>query len=117
MVTRFRQITLCPDLGEVRLGIERLRRKDGAQADLLEQWLHGLQATYRDHIINVNGAFTASASRLGDGSSATNRRRWRGRFRSGEARMPGRHSHSARMSQGEHATPGAAAQPPAHRPA
>jgi len=30
-------------IGEIRLGIECLRRKDGAQAGLLEQWLHGLR--------------------------------------------------------------------------
>ncbi|HXZ72089.1 MAG TPA: type II toxin-antitoxin system VapC family toxin [Streptosporangiaceae bacterium] len=41
-------------IGEIRLGIERLRRKDSAQADLLEQWLHGLRAIYHDHIINVD---------------------------------------------------------------
>src|SRR5215468_4822132 len=41
-------------IGEIRLGIERLRRKDSAQADLLEQWLHGLRAIYTDHIINVD---------------------------------------------------------------
>lgn len=41
-------------IGEIRLGIERLRRKDGAQADLLEQWLHGLRAIYQDHIISVD---------------------------------------------------------------
>jgi toxin FitB len=41
-------------IGEIRLGIERLRRKDNAQADLLEHWLHGLRAIYDDHIINVD---------------------------------------------------------------
>jgi toxin FitB len=41
-------------IGEIRLGIERLRRKDSTQADLLEQWLRGLRATYRDHIISVD---------------------------------------------------------------
>ena len=41
-------------IGEIRLGIERLRRKDSAQADLLEQWLHGLRAIYTNHIINVD---------------------------------------------------------------
>jgi predicted nucleic acid-binding protein len=41
-------------IGEVRLGIERLRRKDEPQADLLEQWLRGLQAAYRDHLIDVD---------------------------------------------------------------
>jgi toxin FitB len=41
-------------IGEIRLGIERLRRKDSGQAGLLEQWLHGLRAIYQDHIINVD---------------------------------------------------------------
>ena len=40
-------------IGEIRLGIERLRKKDGAQAELLERWLHGLHHTYGDHIVNV----------------------------------------------------------------
>jgi hypothetical protein len=41
-------------IGEIRLGIERLRRKDTAQADRLEHWLQGLHATYRDHIVDVD---------------------------------------------------------------
>ncbi|SRR6266567_1599594 len=51
-------------IGEIRLGIERLRRKDGAQADLLEQWLRGLHATYRDHIINVDADVAEEWGRL-----------------------------------------------------
>jgi toxin FitB len=49
-------------LGEIRLGIERLRRKDPAQADLLEQWLRGLQVTYADHIAGID---TATADQWG----------------------------------------------------
>jgi toxin FitB len=41
-------------IGEIRLGIERLRRKHSSQADVLEHWLHGLRVTYQDHIINVD---------------------------------------------------------------
>jgi predicted nucleic acid-binding protein len=41
-------------IGEIRQGIERLRRKDPGQADALEQWLRGLQRTYRDHIVDVD---------------------------------------------------------------
>src|ERR1022692_4412787 len=41
-------------VGEIRLGIERLRRKDAGQADLLVQWLSGLQVTYADHIVDVD---------------------------------------------------------------
>jgi toxin FitB len=43
-------------IGEIRVGIERLRRKDPARADTIEQWLRGLHAGYRDHLVNVNGA-------------------------------------------------------------
>ena len=41
-------------IGEIRLGIDRLRGKDAAQADRLEQWLHGLHTAYADHIIGVD---------------------------------------------------------------
>ena len=51
-------------IGEIRLGIERLRRKDHAQADLLEQWLAGLRATYLDHIVNVDAAVAEEWGRL-----------------------------------------------------
>src|ERR1700730_5758121 len=51
-------------IGEIRLGIERLRRKDSAQADLLEQWRRGLHATYRDHIIDVDARIAKEWGRL-----------------------------------------------------
>jgi len=51
-------------IGEIRLGIERLRRKDSAQADLLEQWLHGLRAIYTDHIINVDAGIAGEWGHL-----------------------------------------------------
>lgn len=41
-------------IGEIRLGIERLRRKDEPQADLLEQWLRGLHIAYQDHLVDVD---------------------------------------------------------------
>ena len=41
-------------IGEIRQGVERLRRKDPGQAEQLEQWLHGLQFTYRDHIVPID---------------------------------------------------------------
>ena len=41
-------------IGEIRLGIERLRGKDAAQARRLEQWLHGLHTAYSDHIIGID---------------------------------------------------------------
>jgi predicted nucleic acid-binding protein len=51
-------------IGEIRLGIERLRRKDAAQADLLEQWLRGLQVAYADHIVEVDIAAADQWGRL-----------------------------------------------------
>lgn len=51
-------------LGEIRLGIERRRRTDKAQADLLEQWLRGLQAAYDDHIIGVDADAAQEWGRL-----------------------------------------------------
>lgn len=51
-------------IGEIRLGIERLRRKDTAQADLLEQWLRGLHVAYRDHLIDVDADVAEEWGRL-----------------------------------------------------
>ena len=51
-------------IGEIRLGIERLRRKDPAQADHLEHWLRGLQVTYADHIVEIDAATAAYWGRL-----------------------------------------------------
>jgi predicted nucleic acid-binding protein len=41
-------------VGEIQVGIERLRRKDAVQADALERWFRGLRSTYRDHVIDVD---------------------------------------------------------------
>jgi len=51
-------------IGEIRLGIERLRRGDTAQAGLLEHWLRGLHATYQDHVIDVDAAVAEEWGRL-----------------------------------------------------
>jgi predicted nucleic acid-binding protein len=51
-------------IGEIRLGIERLRRRDHVQADLLEQWLRGLGAAYRDHLVNVDTNIAEEWGRL-----------------------------------------------------
>jgi predicted nucleic acid-binding protein len=51
-------------IGEIRLGIERLRKKDGTRADLLEQWLRGLHASYGDHIIDVDADIAEEWGRL-----------------------------------------------------
>jgi hypothetical protein len=41
-------------IGEIRLGIERLRRKDLAQAAVLERWLDGMQGAYQDHVVGID---------------------------------------------------------------
>jgi predicted nucleic acid-binding protein len=51
-------------VGEIRLGIERLRRRDAAQADLLEQWLRGLQVIYADHIVDLDAGVAEQWGRL-----------------------------------------------------
>ena len=51
-------------VGEIRLGIERLRRKDAPRADLLEQWLRGLLVTYSSHIIDVDASVAQEWGRL-----------------------------------------------------
>ena len=51
-------------IGEIRQGIERLRRKDRDQAELLERWLEGLQLSYADHIIAVDAAVAEQWGRL-----------------------------------------------------
>jgi toxin FitB len=53
-------------IGEIRLGIQRLRRKDEPRAVLLEQWLRGLQAAYRDHLVDVDDAVAEEWGRLND---------------------------------------------------
>ncbi|MGI5216697.1 type II toxin-antitoxin system VapC family toxin [Nocardia sp. CA-290969] len=37
-------------IGEIRLGIERLRQRDSTQAEVLAKWLGALRSTYRDRI-------------------------------------------------------------------
>ena len=51
-------------IGEIGQGIERLRRKDQGQADLLERWLEGLRISYADHIIPVDGAVAEEWGRM-----------------------------------------------------
>lgn len=51
-------------IGEIRLGIERLRRKDPAQADAIELWLLGLHVGYRDHLISVDSAVAEEWGRM-----------------------------------------------------
>lgn len=51
-------------IGEIRLGIERLRRKDVAQAEILERWLGMLRTIYRDRIVDVDADIAEEWGRL-----------------------------------------------------
>lgn len=41
--------------GEIRQGIEQLRRHDARQANLLDRWLNGLTQFYEDRLLYVDG--------------------------------------------------------------
>jgi predicted nucleic acid-binding protein len=51
-------------LGEIRLGIERLRRKDPRRADGLERWFNGLRSSYREHVIDLDAEAAQEWGRL-----------------------------------------------------
>ncbi len=51
-------------VGEIRQGIEILRRRDPAQATALERWLDGLVERYRDRILPVSLAVAQQWGRL-----------------------------------------------------
>jgi predicted nucleic acid-binding protein len=51
-------------LGEIRLGVERARRKDPAKAAMLENWLTRLETAYGDHIVGVDTATADAWARL-----------------------------------------------------
>lgn len=51
-------------IGEIRLGVERLRRKDGAQAERLARWLAGLQTGYADRIVAVDARIAEEWGRM-----------------------------------------------------
>jgi predicted nucleic acid-binding protein len=44
----------CLTIGEIRRGIERLRRKDEVQAKAIERWLAGLRHFYQDRIVPID---------------------------------------------------------------
>lgn len=52
-------------IGEIRQGIERLRRKDADQAERLQDWLSGLLVTYSDHLVASIAWPTRSGGRAG----------------------------------------------------
>ena len=51
-------------IGEIRMGVERMRRKDPAKADSLENWLTRLETAYLDHIVPVDSAIADTWARL-----------------------------------------------------
>ena len=51
-------------IGEVRQGIELLRRKDPTAATSIERWLHGLVTTYEDRIVDVDASIAERWGRL-----------------------------------------------------
>jgi hypothetical protein len=44
----------CLTIGEIRRGIERLRRKDEVQAQAIERWLAVLRRFYQDRIVPID---------------------------------------------------------------
>jgi predicted nucleic acid-binding protein len=51
-------------LGEIRIGIERSRRKDPVKAASLEKWLTRLEASYGDRVVPVDSAIADAWARL-----------------------------------------------------
>jgi predicted nucleic acid-binding protein len=51
-------------LGEVRRGIERLRRRDTLQAVMLEDWLTQLRRDYADRIVPITAEIAEEWGRL-----------------------------------------------------
>lgn len=54
----------CLTVGEIRLGVERLRRKDDRQAVAIEHWLTGLRTLYRDRIVPLDAAIAETWGRI-----------------------------------------------------
>jgi toxin FitB len=51
-------------IGEIRMGVERARRKDPVRAASLENWLTRLETAYGDHIVPVDTAIADTWARL-----------------------------------------------------
>ena len=51
-------------IGEIRSGVERLRRKDAVQADALDHWLTGLCTSYADRIVSIDADVAEEWGRL-----------------------------------------------------
>lgn len=52
-------------LGEIRRGVERLRRRDAAQAEVFERWLEGLRSRYGDRIVPIDPEIAEEWGRMG----------------------------------------------------
>ena len=52
-------------LGEIRNGVERLRRRDPASADMLETWLREVEVTMAERILPITPAIADCWGRLG----------------------------------------------------
>ena len=52
-------------IGEMRRGVERMRRRDAAQANVLERWLHGMIDKYRGRILPVDARIADAWGRMG----------------------------------------------------
>jgi len=51
-------------IGEIRRGIEHMRRTDAASAEVIEAWLRGLQVSYQDHLIDVDAHIAEEWGRM-----------------------------------------------------
>jgi len=51
-------------LGEIRQGVERLRRRDTAQAGVFERWLAALRRDYADRVLPVTAEIAEEWGRL-----------------------------------------------------
>jgi hypothetical protein len=51
-------------VGEIRLGVERLRRRDPVQAETLGRWLGEVHSTYADRILPVTSGVAEEWGRL-----------------------------------------------------
>lgn len=54
----------CLTLGEIRVGIERLRPRDAVQATALEMWLLTLTPEYRDRVLPIDAAIAETWGRI-----------------------------------------------------
>lgn len=51
-------------VGEVRQGVEQLRRRDPRQAGVLDRWLNGLTQFYEDRLLFVDGSVIEEWGRM-----------------------------------------------------